>query len=147
MKRIFLLLLSISLSVIAFSNDLSKVFEIDEDRLATELSALSLVEEVVKRNSYTRTDLFSAENPIALNALQPTYGIESVLLSDDGTPLGIPSFFWGFCFGILGILLVYIITEDQSEARKAVNGCAVMGLLYGLFYVAFLLIMINAPAP
>jgi hypothetical protein len=147
MKKIFLLLIFVSLSAFAFGSDLSNIFQIDEDRLTNELSALSSVEELVKLNNFTRSDLFSAENLIALSALHPTYGIESVVLSDDGPPLGIPSFFWGFCFGLMGILLVYLITEDQSEARKAVNGCAVLGLMIGLFYVAFFLVMINMPAP
>lgn len=50
-------------------------------------------------------------------------------------PLGIPSFIWGFCLGWVGILIVYLVTEDKDETKKALLGCVVGGLTYFLFYI------------
>jgi hypothetical protein len=57
-------------------------------------------------------------------------------------PLGIPSFLWGCVFGILGLLVVYIMTEqDKVETKKALWGCvastAVSVVLYMVVWGAW----------
>ncbi len=59
---------------------------------------------------------------------------------DEGPPLGIPSFLWGCCLGVIGILLVYVLTDgDRDQTKKALWGCVVGSLsgcvLWGLWYV------------
>ena len=38
------------------------------------------------------------------------------------SPAGIPSFFWGCILGPMGIILVYLMTEDNDETKKAFWG-------------------------
>ncbi len=63
---------------------------------------------------------------------------------DDGPPFGIPSFLWGCCFGLLGVLFVYLMTDNnKEEAQKALIGCVVGGLASTLFYVAYVLLVVS----
>ncbi len=50
-------------------------------------------------------------------------------------PLGIPSFIWGFCLGVVGILIVYLTTEDTEEAKKALLGCVIANALWLILYL------------
>lgn len=50
-------------------------------------------------------------------------------------PLGIPSFWWGFCFSATGILVVYLVTDSKDEAINALKGCAVNGLVLTGCYI------------
>jgi len=64
------------------------------------------------------------------------------LISED--VLGIPSFLWGCVFGPVGIVLVYLVgNEDKVETKKAFNGCLVSygttAVLYGVYFVIGLL--------
>jgi hypothetical protein len=50
----------------------------------------------------------------------------------------LPAFWWGCILGAIGILLVYLITEDKDQAMKALYGClAWVGfwILYWVFWV------------
>lgn len=51
--------------------------------------------------------------------------------------LGIPSFLWGCCFGAIGILIVYLVSEDTEETKKALWGCLASCVAYGVVYVAY----------
>lgn len=52
-------------------------------------------------------------------------------------PLGIPSFLWGCVFGLIGILIVYIITDgDKDETKKALWGMLVWIGVVVIVYVA-----------
>ena len=45
--------------------------------------------------------------------------------------LGIPGFWWGCVLGPVGILVVYLVTEnDKEEVKKALYGCIVSGVFW-----------------
>jgi cytochrome c biogenesis protein CcdA len=51
-------------------------------------------------------------------------------------PLGIPSFLWGCILGIVGVLIVYIITDgDKAETKKSLWGFLVAVGVYVVLYV------------
>ena len=52
-------------------------------------------------------------------------------------PLGVPSLLWGFCLGIVGVVIVHLVAEDRAETRKAIIGCAISTALYVVVYVLF----------
>ncbi len=55
---------------------------------------------------------------------------------DNEPPLGIPSFLWGCILGIIGILLVYIITDgDKDETKKALWGMLIWVGVWIVLYV------------
>ncbi len=56
------------------------------------------------------------------------------LVKADGPPLGIPGFLWGFCLGLIGILIVYLVMSDAPDRKKhvtsALYGCLAWTILY-----------------
>lgn len=56
----------------------------------------------------------------------------------DGPPLGIPGFIWGFCLGLIGILIVLIAMSDSPDRKKhvtnAIYGCLAWTLIYLLIF-------------
>jgi hypothetical protein len=54
---------------------------------------------------------------------------QGLLFGVQNPPFGVPSFLWGCAFGVLGVALVYFITEDDYEVRKAVWGCIFTNVL------------------
>ncbi len=67
-------------------------------------------------------------------------GIDVTLMATDSEPpLGIPSFLWGCILGVIGILLVYILTDgDKLETKKALWGMLVWVGVWVILYVGVL---------
>ena len=51
------------------------------------------------------------------------------------TAFGVPSFLWGCVGTIPGIILVMVVTDDYSEAKKAFSGCVATYLAAAMLYV------------
>lgn len=57
-------------------------------------------------------------------------------------PLGIPSFWWGFCFSATGIGIVYFVADDRDETMSALKGCVVGGLVYTGCYIIYIVAIV-----
>jgi zinc transporter ZupT len=56
--------------------------------------------------------------------------------ASDELALGIPSFLWGCVFGIVGVLVVYLMTdENKDQTKKAFFGCIAGSLIGTVLYV------------
>lgn len=135
-------LLIIFLSVAAIFNvaaSKSTFFKYDKEQLSKELSTLNSVEQYIKTNDVTYSQLLNNNKDLAsVLSFKDVYNLS---LAEAEPPLGIPSFWWGCIFGVAGILVVYLITEDKSEVMKAFKGCVVgtlISLVLYLIYVAAL---------
>ena len=63
---------------------------------------------------------------------------------DNDATLGIPAFWWGCVLGWVGILAVYLLTDnDKEQAKKALYGCLVQAGVFGIFYVVYILAIYN----
>ncbi len=106
------------------------LFSYDKNELNNEFAELNSLENYVKINEgLTLTSLVAENNPLVSgitmrNPFAPAIPFDEV-------PLGIPSFWWGCCIGVWGIAVVYFVTEDKEEVKKAIKGC-VVGTLVGL---------------
>lgn len=58
-------------------------------------------------------------------------------MSGDGElPLGIPAFWWGCILSWVGILIVYLVTDnDRDQVKKAFKGCLIATGVSVVFYV------------
>ncbi len=132
---VFTLILTLNLSN-AYSID---DFEISKSSYEDAFKELTSLESYVMENSYTLTDL-STKNNLLITKLQldTNYSAMSTLEGAE-PPLGIPSFVWGLCCGVSGIAIVYFISENTDETKKALNGCLVSGAIYAAVYLAAIL--------
>ncbi|PLK46192.1 hypothetical protein [Emticicia sp. TH156] len=57
-------------------------------------------------------------------------------LAVDDLPLNIPAFWWGCVLGLIGVLLVYIITDkDKAQTKMALYGCLTWTALWIVYWV------------
>jgi hypothetical protein len=116
---LLLVLLSLFISTYTYAGN-SKVFTYDYDKVEQTLSPLKSLESLITDKNISYKELREMENPLfsILNYNQNNgFGINSL-----EPPLGIPSYLWGACGSFWGILLVYLITEDKEETKKAAYG-------------------------
>lgn len=98
----------------------------DINALTDALSGDGLSEAIITKEMVRSVDMKSAF---------PEYDDEVATV---GPPLGVPSFLWGCAFGVVGIIVVYIFTdENEAELKKALNGCIVGYIVPLAIYMVF----------
>lgn len=135
------LLFSQTLSLSARASDApiasidESVLVLDESALDAALLELNELDEFLSDNSgVTYTDLKAADSELIIGVDNSTAPLG--MSSDSEPPLGIPSFLWGCILGIVGILLVYILTDgDKMETKKALWGMLVWVGVWIVLYV------------
>jgi hypothetical protein len=105
-----------------FAND-ADLFKIDYNAVQAEFSQLDQLAVMVKSNSDLTYSVLKLEDANLIESLRLIS--ESTLPDNTKNPvLGIPSFLWGCGLGVVGILVVYIISDkDKVETKKALWGC------------------------
>lgn len=119
----------------------SEFFSDDLNALDREFDGLNQLEEAAAGRNATYSELASENNPLLKNVSADS-DIASSLLGaaapKDDRLLGIPGFLWGFCFGLIGVVLVYVAIDDEDakkrEGKSALIGCAVAYAIIGVFY-------------
>lgn len=114
------------------------IFELDENKLSIAMYELNTLDEFITQNKgITYDDLILSNSELILNVSNLSAPIG--FLDESENPLGIPAFLWGCFLGWVGILLVFMITDnDKAQVKKALNGCLVAGGIYvviGVIYV------------
>lgn len=113
---------------------------LDEVALNQAMSELTVLDNFVSQNqNVTYSDLQASGSNLIENISSDSAPL-GASSSDD--LIGIPAFWWGCVLGWVGLLLVYLLTDnDKAEVKKALKGCVVGTLvgvgLYVLIFVAF----------
>jgi hypothetical protein len=129
------ILLVILLNNLIFSqNSINPQLQIEniKKEIQSELNHINLLDEFIG-NDYDLNSVIQEQPEMVKNA-----GLSSEMEFDaagsNGAPLGIPGFLWGFCLGLIGILIVYLATSEGSDRKKHVNqalyGCLAWSALY-----------------
>ena len=134
MKNLFFtLLLLFSLGFNAFASD-ADLFKLDYNAVQTEFTELNQLGDMVASNpEITYSSLVETNGNLVKSInLVP----ESALPMGSGNPvLGIPSFLWGCVFGVVGLVIVYIVSDqDSSETKKALLGCVASAVVSTVLY-------------
>ena len=135
MKKAFLLGI---VFILAISNDLAAVngelFSYNKEAIASEFAELTALENYVLNNpASTLSVLVAAQNNLVTGL--DLYSSNSMGLNFGEPPLGIPSFLWGCAFGVVGVAIVYFVTEeDKDETKKSFYGCITSTVVYGVLY-------------
>lgn len=110
-------------------------------RIEQEMAGLQQLENEVTTHNLTYSDLVAQAHPL-LSVVSPAYSTGAALVGSaapDERLLGIPGFFWGCCFGVLGIVLMYVAIEDpkarKREANQAMVGCAIATIFSVALYL------------
>lgn len=113
------LVLSASFTILANDADL---FKLDYKAVQAEFSELNQLASMVTANTdltYSSLQLTNS-NLVASLRLVP----ESAPPDGNNPVLGIPSFLWGCAFGVVGMVVVYFVSnQDMVETKKALWGC------------------------
>jgi hypothetical protein len=131
------LLLVLCVTVFALGSVLandSQLFTYDKGSVKKAVSDMSQVEQLINQNPNVSVDQLMAEGKLNASFDATSSSPFSVV---GEPPLGIPSFLWGCLLGWVGLLIVYLITEDKEETKKALWGCVAATAVWIIFYVAF----------
>jgi hypothetical protein len=119
--------------------DGSADFNYDRAAIESEFTELSKLEQFVESKDFISLSEINEQEflPASLSglSLSPIHMIED--------PMGIPGFWWGCIFGPIGIALAYVLSDkDQYQARQALTGCIVNGVVsVGIVVVYYLWIL------
>ena len=114
------LVLSAGFTILANDADL---FKLDYKAVQKEFSELNQLASMVTANADMTYSSLQLANSNLVTSLRLVP--ESVLPDGTKNPvLGIPSFLWGCAFGVVGMVVVYIVSnQDMVETKKALWGC------------------------
>lgn len=153
---VFLAILLFNMQTFAFSlktstaitkSDIQSVAEFDDSEIYDAFAEISELDQYLAVNdSKSYTDV-NQEDSALLNGISSTTSLPFSASADE-LALGIPSFLWGCVFGIVGVLVVYLMTdENKDQTKKAVYGCiasSVVGLV--LYFTVFAVAATTTPA-
>lgn len=129
LPAIFCALLLTSFAALATTPDAA--FELDEAAMEQEFAALDKIESFVIENEGTTLNQLTTEHADLLDGVTLLADTSTVLTTEEMPILG--GFWWGCCLGIIGLALVYFITDnDRDQVKKALIGCVISTLVVGL---------------
>ena len=110
----------------------STLFAIDEQQISSELNELTTLENYLT----THPDLSLEELKNSSKNLNISVN-NSMMMGYGDPPLGIPSFLWGCGFGVAGVAIVYFVSDDRDETKKALWGCVTSTVVATVAYFVF----------
>lgn len=123
MKKLFVSVFLVFFAGFTLLANDADLFKLDYNAVHSEFAQLNQLATMVTSNSeLTYSNLMlTNSNLVASLRLVP----ESALPDGGNNPvLGIPSFLWGCAFGVVGMAVVYIVSnQDMVETKKALWGC------------------------
>ena len=111
----------------------AELFSYNRNALEVAIAPIANVENFVAQNSsLSVTELVSTGNEL-FNGVGAT---ASPFALNESLPLGCPAFLWGCVFSVPGLVVIYIMTNnDREQVKKAFNGCVANGIVYLAFVV------------
>ena len=155
MKKLLFKILSVSLGVLMFnlqtfaytpvhlnsslSDDVvNDIVSFDENEIYAAFGEIENLTQFVSENEGVTYSELESENSDLISKVSASTSLAMQQDSDE-LALGIPSFLWGCVFGIVGVVVVYIMTDENKEqTKKAVWGCVASTAVSVVIYlVAF----------
>lgn len=127
----FVILFLFGLSSFASNADL---FKLDYNAVQEEFTDLNAIVDIIKANPETTYSSLAVTNAGLVESVNLLPDAAMPLASGENV-MGIPPFWWGCVFGLVGVGIVYFLTDqDSGEAKKALWGCAVATIAGTVFY-------------
>lgn len=119
----------VALAAVASTPDAA--FDFDEAAIEQEFAAIEQIESFVTANDGVTLSQLSAEKTELLNGVTLLEDTSAVFTTKEMPIVG--GFWWGCCLGIVGLALVYFISDnDRDQVKKALIGCIISTLVVGL---------------
>jgi cytochrome c biogenesis protein CcdA len=136
MKKILSLLALLSLSfATAVATEPVDEFNYEKENISAEFEQLNKIENYVQQNEGLTLEALKAEKSDLVDGITLSADSSSAVAADE-LPLGIPAFWWGCVLTVLGVILVYVLTDqDKDQTKKALLGCLVTAGVYVIFWV------------
>jgi len=139
-KKLLIAVLAIFMSCQGLWANQADDFKYNQQQVQDEFSDLNLLEQTVIDNSFITLSEMQSKN--MLSAQLSNLNITSLMMEP---ALGIPGFWWGCVLGPVGILVVYLVTEnDKTEVKKSLYGCLVSTGVWVIFEVIWIVALGNA---
>ena len=141
MKKLTLLLALMLLTLVTSFAASPSDFAVNEQELNLQMADLNKAEAFVTANpNATVKEVEGVATDLKLTSdFAQSLGAEP--------PFGVPSFVWGLVLGVIGIVLVYVLTDsDKAESKKALMGCIVAGAAVALIYIFVFVISLAGTA-
>ena len=122
MKKLTILFLCLS-----FASWATTPFEMEE----VDFRSLDAVEQMLTENPSLDYATLQKEHAEMLEGIElvPTASISEI--QKDMPVVG--AFWWGCCLGVVGLLVTYLITDnDKQQVKSALIGCIISTLLFGI---------------
>jgi len=105
-----------------FAND-ANLFKLDYNAVRAEFTQLDQLAVMVTSNSDLTYNMLKLSDGNLIESLRLVS--ESALPTGEKNPvLGIPSFLWGCGLGVVGMAVVYIVSnQNMDETKKSLWGC------------------------
>lgn len=134
-KLFFALTLGLFSLSSAFAGN-ADLFSYDEQEVNASFEQLNQLEEVVLADDQ------ATYASVAENHAELLKDVSENPMADDrrrrgggNRALGIPSWIWGCALGIVGVAIVYFVTEDKDEAIKALWGLVAWFVVVAIVYI------------
>jgi len=135
---LFIFTLAFTYSADLRAND--DIFSYDMQEINTQLSPLTTLENLHSEFPDKTMDQLVLEYGLDNHSFSKASMMQTGLY--DPMPV-LPAFWWGCFLGWVGILIVYLVTEDRDQTRSALWGCIVNGL-FGCVIYAFAILIYGA---
>lgn len=132
MKKIIASLFFLFTGVFAFANSSDEVFTLDRQALNNEFKGLEKVESYVQQHDGVSLEQVQQANPSVLeNVNIEKDSVAGINHINKEMPI-VGGFWWGCLLSVLGLALVYFITDnDSQQVKAALWGCLLSALLTG----------------
>lgn len=124
------------LSSLSIEASMSGVFDVDYQQIRLSFSEIDKVEKYVHTNPGTTFTDLERTRPELAERVEKHASLSYTTATAQG-PIGIPSFLWGCVLGVIGILIVYLVSRDSAETTSALWGCIVGAVFWTIIGFSF----------
>jgi hypothetical protein len=126
---------SISAANAITQSDIQTITQFNDTEVYDAFAEVSALDQYLTVNEGKTFADITKENSSILNGVSATTSLPLTSPASGETALGIPSFLWGCVLGWVGMLIVYLITEDKEQTKKALYGCILGTVVEVVIYV------------
>lgn len=118
------------------STEIEATTDFNDSEIYEAFADISTLDQYLQTNEDKTYSDLELEDSSMLAGVSSTTTLPLSSSASDELALGIPSFLWGCVFGIIGVVVVYLMTDENKEqTKKAVYGCVASTVVGVVFYI------------